>query len=170
MYLIYAWGKLPIRLKSFTEDQTLGLNSYGRASLFFVTLYIAVMLLTFPILVYRSDAVMWSTVIFSLLGLAMFLVPLFTLRRRLLDARADKLTWIRRRHSRVIESIESCGDGPLEISLVNELIAVDSIRNDLHKISGWPFNAGVVARLVTVVFVPLSLYVISTYLAHTLNI
>ena len=113
---------------------------------------------------------MWSEATFSLLGLVVFLVPLFSLRERLVDAKNEKLAWITRRHTRAIESIESCGDGPIDASLVNELIAVDRIRTDLQRISGWPFNAGVVVKLVTVVFLPLSLYVACTYLAHALNL
>jgi len=170
MYLIYKWGKLPIRLRSFVEDKTLGLNAYGRASLVFVTLYIVGMLLTFPLFVYNSDAVMWSEVIFSLLGVAMFLGPLLSLRKRLLDAKNDKLAWISKRHSRVIESIESCGEGPINAALVNELIAVDSIRNDLQRISGWPFNASVVVKLVTVVVLPLTCVLLSTCIVHFLNL
>jgi hypothetical protein len=170
MYLIYKWGKLPIRLRSFAEDKTLGLNVYGRASLVFVTMYLVAMLITFPVFIYKSEAVMWSEVIFSLLGVAIFLGPLFSLRRKLLDAKNEKLGWIRRRHSRVIESIESCGDGPINAALVNELIAVDSIRNDLQRISGWPFNANVVAKLVTVVVIPLAFVLLSTYVLHLLNL
>jgi len=170
MYLILSWGKLPIKLRSFTEDRTLGLNAYGRASLLFVTLYIAAMLLTFPVFVYNSGAVMWSQAVFSLVGLLIFLGPLLSLRKRLLEAKAERLTWIQRRHSRVIESIESSGDGPIDPALVNELIAIDSIRNDLVKISGWPFNTGVFVKLITVVALPLTLYMVSTFLARALSI
>ena len=170
MYLIYRWGKLPIKLRSFAEDKTLGLNIYGRTSLLFVTLYITAMLLTFPVFVYKDGAVMLSEAIFSLLGLAIFLVPLFNLRKRLVEAKYEKLAWIKRRHKRAIEAIESCGDGPIDTTLVNELIAVDNIRSDLQRISSWPFNAGVVVRLFTVVFVPLMLFVISMLLARALNL
>ena len=170
MYLIYKWGKLPIRLRSFAEDRTLGLNIYGRASLLFVTLCIIAMLLTFPIFVYKSEAVVWSEAAFSLLGLAIFVVPLFSLRERLVGAKKEKLAWITRRHARAIESIESCGDGPIDAVLVNELIAVDRIRTDLQHISGWPFNTGVVVRLITVVFLPLLLVLISVYLTRALNL
>jgi hypothetical protein len=170
MYLVYRWGKLPVKLKCFAEDRTLGLNIYGRASLFFVTLYIIGMLLTFPIFVYKSEAVIWSQMIFSFLGLVIFLAPLFSLRKKLKEAKGEKLAWIQKRHTRVIESIESSGDGPIDSALVNELIAVDSIRNDLQRISGWPFNAGVVAKLVTVVVLPLALVLLSNYLIHVLNV
>jgi len=170
MYLIYKWGRLPIRLKSFTEDSTLGLNAYGRASLLFVTLYIVGMLLTFPVFVYKSEAIVWSQTMFSLLGLALFLGPLFSLRRKLVEARKEKLAWISRRHRRVIESIETGGDGPIDPLLVNELLAVDNIRNDLHRISSWPFNASIVVRLITVVITPLALILFSTYLVHALGV
>jgi len=170
MYLIYKWGKLPIRLRSFAEDRTLGLNSYGRASLLFVSVYIVAMLLTFPVFVYQSEAVMWSQLMFSCLGLVLFLVPLFSLRSKLVQAKSEKLAWITRRHRRAIESIESCGDGPIDTALVNELIAVDNIRTDLQRISGWPFNAGVVIRVVTVVFLPITLLILSTILVRALNL
>ena len=49
------------------------------------------------------------------------------------------------------------------------MMAVDSIRNDLQHISGWPFNSGVIVRLVTVVILPLSLVLASTYLVRILN-
>jgi len=170
MYLIYKWGKLPIKLRSFAEDRTLGLSIYGRSSLLFVTLYIAGMLLTFPVFVYSGEAVVWSEAIFSLLGVGIFLVPLFSLRGRLVEAKNEKLAWIKRRHARAIESIERCGDGPIDTALVNELIAVDNIRTDLQRISGWPFNTGVVVRLVTVVILPLSLFVLCTFLVHAMNL
>jgi len=170
MYLIYRWGRLPIKLRSFAEDRTLGLKTYGRASLFFVTLYIMAMLLTFPIFVYKGEAVMWSQIIFSFLGLVIFVGPLFSLRRKLVEAKGEKLEWIRRRHRRVIELIESSGDGPLDTTLVNELIAIDNIRNDLLRISGWPFNTGIIVKLVSVVILPLALLVFSSFLLHTLNV
>jgi len=170
MYLVYKWGKLPIKLKSFAEDKTLGLNIYGRASLSFVTLYIAAMLLTFPVFVYESEAVIWSQAIFSLLGLGLFLVPLFTLRQRLIEAKNERFAWITKRHRRAIESIESCGDGPIDAALVNELIAVDHIKNDVQHISGWPFNAGIFVKLLSVIALPLVTYVLATSLTQILDI
>ena len=170
MYLIYMWGRLPIKLKSFTEDKMLGLNTYGRASLLFVSLYIVAMLLTFPVLVYKSEAVVLSQVVFSLLGLVLFLAPLLSLRRKLVAAKAEKLAWIQKRHSRVIGQIESAGEGPLNPALVSELMAVDSIRNDLQRISGWPFNAGIIVKLLSVVALPLVTYVLATSLMHILEL
>ena len=169
MYLIYRWGRLPIKLKSFTEDKMLGLNTYGRASLLFVSLYIVAMLLTFPVLVYKSEAVVLSQVVFSLLGLVLFLAPLLSLRRKLVVAKAEKLAWIQKRHSKVIDQIESAGEGPLNPALVSELMAVDSIRNDLQRISGWPFNSGIIVKLLSVVALPLVTYVLATTVMRILS-
>lgn len=170
MYSIYKWGRLPDRLKSFAEDPILGLKPYGSASLHFVTLYIIGVLLTFPIGVYGGDAVRISQSIFFLLGLAMFLGPLLGLRRKLLEAKHDQLDWIRRRHMRVIELVQSAGEGPLDMEVVNELVALDSIRRDAQQIRTWPFNPGILARLVTVVMLPLVLAMIATYLIHILQL
>jgi hypothetical protein len=170
MYSIYRWGRLPIKLKSFTDDPTLGLSTYGKTSLLFVTLYIVGVLLTFPILVYRGDAVAVSQVIFFSLGLGIFLTPLFGLRKKLIIAKQQKLAWIRRRHSRVMGMIESKDEGPLESSLVNELIAIDNIRRDLQQISTWPFNASVLAKMVTAVVLPLVVTLSATYLIHILQL
>jgi hypothetical protein len=170
MYMIYQWGKLPVRLKSFTEDPSLGLKPYGTASLYFVTLYVVGVLLTFPIGIYVGDGVRISQSIFFLLGLAIFLVPLLGLRRKLLEAKEERLTWIQTRHKRVIELVESSGDGPLDPELVNELTAIDSIRRDIHQIRSWPFNPGILARVVTVVMLPLVLAMIATYLIHILQL
>lgn len=170
MYSIYRWGKLPIKLKSFTEDRSLGLNPYGRASLLFVTLYVFAVLLTFPAFVYLTEAVLLSQTIFFLLGIVIFAGPLLGLRKKLVKARNEKLEWIQARHRRVMERIESSDEGPIDPSLVNELIAIDSIRKDLQQIHTWPFNAGILARLVTVVVLPLTVVILATYLVHVLSL
>jgi hypothetical protein len=170
MFSIYTWGRLPVRLKSFSEDPTLGLNPYGTASLNFVTLYVVGVLLTFPVGVYTGEAILISQSIFFLLGLVIFLGPLLGLRRRLLEAKQEKVDWIGARHKRVVELVESCGDEPLDIGIVNELLAVDSIRRDIQQIHTWPFNLGILAKLVTVVMLPLVLAMIATYLIHVLQL
>ena len=170
MYSISNWGRLPVRLKSFTEDPTLGLRPFGTASLHFVTLYVIGVLLTFPIGVYNGDAVRISQSAFFLLGLAMFLGPLSGLRSQLLHAKREKLEWIGSRHRRIMELVESTGDAPFDIGIANELIAVDSIRRDVQQINTWPFNFGILAKLVTVVMLPLVVAMIATYLIRILQL
>lgn len=170
MFSIYSMGNLPIRLKSFTEDRSLGLSVYGRASLLFVTLYVVAVLLTFPFFVYVSTAALVGQMIFFMLGLVMFAWPLLGLRGKLLKTKGEKLAWIQTRHKRAIELIESSEDGPIDPALVNELIAIDSIRRDVQQIHTWPFNPGVLVRLVTVVVVPLTVVILETYVAHLLSI
>jgi len=84
-------------------------------------------------------------------------------------AKAEKLAWIQKRHSKVIDQIESAGEGPLNPALVSELMAVDSIKNDLQRINGWPFNAGIIVKLLSVVALPLVTYVLATSLTYILG-
>jgi hypothetical protein len=170
MYCIYEWGKLPMRLKSFTEDRSLGLSPYGGASLLFVTLYLAAVVFTFPPLDYSNSTVLPGLILFFLLGTVIFAGPLLSLREKLAQTRKEKLDWIQRRHGRVIELIESSRDGPIDPLLVNELIAIDSIRKDLDRIHTWPFNAGILARLASVIGLPLVSLILATYLIHLLSL
>jgi hypothetical protein len=170
MYSIYRLGKLPMKLLPFTEDKTLGLKPYGRISLSLISLYVIAVFLTFPILVYRSEAALVSQSIFYVLGLLIFIGPLPSLRKKLLDVKQEKLAWIRERHTRVMAQIEQTGDGPLDSKLVNELIAIDKIQQDLQQIRGWPFDLGIVARLATVMIVPLGLTIFSSYLIEILRV
>jgi hypothetical protein len=169
MYCIYKWGKLPMRLKPFTEDRSLGLSAYGSASLLFMTLYLIAVLLTFPPFVYSNTTVLPGQIIFFPLGLVIFAGPLLSLREKLAETKKEKLDWIQRRHGHVIELIESSQDGPIDPALVNELIAIDSIRKDLDRIHTWPFNASILARLAGVVGLPLVSLVL-TYLLHVLSL
>ena len=87
-----------------------------------------------------------------------------------MEAKQEKLEWIGMRHRRVMEQVELTGDAPLEMGIVNELVAVDSIRRDIQQIHTWPFNQGILAKVVTVVMLPLVLAMSATYLIHILQL
>lgn len=154
MFCIYMWGKLPMKLKPFTEDRSLGLSTYGSTSLLFVTLYLGAVVFTFPPLEYSNPTILPGLVIFFLLGIVIFAGPLLSLRAKLVRTKKEKMDWIQQRHGHVIELIESVQNGPIDPILLNELIAIDSIRKDLDRIHTWPFNASILARLASVISSP----------------
>ncbi len=39
--------------------------------------------------------------------------------------------------------------------LLNELMAVDKIHRDIEQVHGWPFDTGIIARMVNVTILPL---------------
>lgn len=170
MVAIYKMGRLPLRLKVFTDDRTLGLKPFANTSLHLITIYVVAILLTFPIFLYPNFAVELSLTIFLVPGLFFFLVPLFGLHKKMSEVRAEKSALIGLRHNRVMGDVEAAGQGPLGEGLVNELLAIDAIKREIHQMHEWPFDIGTVARLTGILGAPLVATVLAAYLIHLFGV
>lgn len=177
MYAIHRAGKLPLRLKPFTEDRTLGLKPFGTASLRLASIYaVFPVTLTFIELVNIEVEIPGGiTIIFSpirltdiifsvgliLAGIVLFFLPLLSIRKRLLEAKRQELSWVTPRYTTVIAKLkEQIPKTPQEDNanqsqaLADELTMVRQIQQDIQRIQSWPFDVGVVSRLATVLVVP----------------
>ena len=163
MIAIYKMGQLPLKLRIFTDDRTLGLKPFANTSLHLITIYVVAILLTFPIFLYPNFAVELSLTIFLVPGLFFFLFPLLGLHKKMRNAREDKSTMIGLRHNRVMNEVESTGDGPLNERLVNELLAIDVIKREIHQMHEWPFDIGTIARLTGVLGAPMVAAILAAY-------
>jgi len=170
MVAIYRMGRLPLRLKVFTDDRTLGLEPFATTSLHLTTIYVVAILLTFPIFLYPSFAVELSLTIFLVPGLFFFLVPLFGLHKKMSEVRSEKSALIGLRHSRVMAEVEVAGEQLLSEGLVNELLAIDAIKREIHQIHEWPFDIGTVARLTGILGAPLVATVLAAYLIRLFGV
>ena len=170
MVAIYKMGQLPLRLKIFTEDRTLGLKPFANTSLHLTTIYVIAIILTFPLFLYPNFAVELSLTIFLVPGLFFFLVPLFGLHKKMSEVRAEKSAAIGLRHSRVMSEVEAVGEGPLSEGLVNELLAIDAIKREIHQMHDWPFDMGTVARLTGILGAPLVATVLAAYLIRLFGV
>jgi len=170
MVAIYRMGRLPLRLKMFTDDRSLGLKPFANTSLHLITIYVVAIILTFPIFLYPNFAVELSLTIFLVPGLFFFLVPLFGLHKKMSEARAEKSALIGLRHSRVMSEVEAAGEQPLAEGLVNELLAIDAIKREIHQMHDWPFDIGTVARLTGILGAPLVATVLAAYLIRLFGV
>jgi len=169
MIAIYKMGELPLKLKIFTEDRTLGLKPFANTSLHIITIYVVAILLTFPIYLYPSTAVELSLTIFLVPGLFFFLVPLFGLHKKMHKVKTEKSAMIGLRHNRVMREVEAAGEGPLNEGLVNELLAIDTIKREIHQMHDWPFDIGTIARLGGVLIAPFLAAVLAAYAIRLLG-
>ena len=106
----------------------------------------------------------WLTVIIVgliLAGVAMFFLPLLSIRKRLQEAKRQELSWVTPHYTTIIEKLkEQISKTPTEESanetktLADELTMVRQIQQDIQKIQSWPFDLGVVSRLATVLVIP----------------
>ena len=184
MLAIYRAGKLPLQLKPFTEDRTLGLKPFGTVSMRLASVYAI-----FPIIVTilqlvtinvevpggvtvglgslrASDLVILGGLI--LVGVVLFLLPLIGIHRRLQDARRQELNWITPRYTSLVQRLKDRVTRPDKFETVNEkddlaseLSVVRQIESDIHRIQTWPFDIGVITRLATVLILPPILGVIA---------
>jgi hypothetical protein len=170
MVAIYKMGRLPLRLKVFTDDRTLGLKPFANTSLHLITIYVVAIILTFPIFLYPDFAVELSLTIFLVPGLFFFLVPLFGLHKKMREVRAEKSALIGVRHNRVMSEVEAAGEGPLHEGLVSELLAIDAIKREIHQMHDWPFDIGTVVRLTGILGAPLVATVLAAYLIRLFGV
>src|SRR2546428_7130588 len=177
MYAIHQAGKLPLRLKPYTEDRTLGLKPFGPSSLRLASIYafFPVTLTFLELVTVDVDISGGITIIFSpirltdiifsagliLAGIALFFLPLLSIRRRLQQAKHEQQSWETPQYTAIITRLkEQISKMPREDSanqtqaLADELTMVRQIQQDIQKIQSWPFDLGVVSKLATVLVIP----------------
>ena len=150
---IYRMGRLPLALQPFALDRALGLRPFATASLRLGGVYYLLsVLLILPDLLSPSTpaSVFVQDFALVLFGLPLFLLPLLSLRGKLVRARAEKMAWVNAWFHRLVQRVEANGEGDLPPGLQNELLSLDKVQREVQAIRTWPFDVGIVARFVTI--------------------
>lgn len=154
MYKIFRTGRLPMKLKSFTEDRMLGLRPFGRVSLQLTGLYFGFVVIALVAEVSQVGVEIPGILLifgFTLLGLGLFFIPQMSLHGKLVRAKQEAYAWIAPQHTRVMEVVKRQGVENIEEKVLNQLGGVESIRRDIAQIHSWPFDLGIMARLGAIV-------------------
>ena len=152
-FSIYRMGKLPLRLKPFTEDKSMGLKLFGATSLRFTASYLgfAALFMAPLLLSFGNIPSLVATIAIFLFALILFTIPLISLRRKLAKAKRDELNKTSQRYTRVVRALTTNTEEPLDPRLQQELMTVRQIREDINQIQSWPFDVGSFARLSAIV-------------------
>ena len=152
MYSIHRMGRLPLRLKPYAQDRTLGLKPFATASLNSTLIYFGVVT-AIVVVVAAGGAIPLNLGLLFLglypVGLLLFFLPLRSLHGKMTEAKKETLARITPRYERAVE-IASSGAKVDEIT--NEMVAVVEIRRDIQQIHTWPFDTGIIIRLAAIVF------------------
>ena len=164
MYKIYLMGKLPLHLKPFTEDKTLGLKPFGRTSLQLSGLYfflVASSFIPFSISYDQPPLVgLVLALVFLSLGTLLFFAPLLDLRRQLLRAKTENMDWIAHRYTALVTQLKSEGSSSAEeILLTNKLASIDKLQKDIGQIRTWPFDTQILESLAAIIVTVIALVV-----------
>ena len=154
MYKIFRTGRLPMNLKSFTEDRMLGLKPFGRVTLQLTGMYFGFVVIALIAEISQVGVVVSGILLifgFILLGLGLFFVPQLSLHGKLVRAKQEAQAWVAPQHTRIMDTVRRHGVENIEERVLSQLSGVESIRRDIAQISSWPFDVGIVARLSAIV-------------------
>jgi hypothetical protein len=160
MYSISKIGGLPMTLKPYTQDRTLGLRPFASASFSFTIIYLALATLIVSLGSGGGEILLHLellTLVLYPLGLVLFLLPLWSLHRKLMDSKMAELRWLEPRATSVLQRLKAEQGMKIEPNMVYEITAIDKIERDISRIRSWPFDLGILARLLTFVILPLTL-------------
>ncbi len=117
-----------MKLQPLTKDKTLGLKPFASASLRLTAIcYVYISFQLFIDLASPGASERLTLFVFIrdtgliLLGLVLFFLPLFSLHRKLVQTKLEKMAWINDRYTKIIEKIEAKGDTPLDEIVQREL-------------------------------------------------
>ncbi len=155
MYAIYRIGKLPIKLKPYTQDKTLGTRPFAAISLRFSLIYLAIATFLSTVIIFGGALPLSVSFLVPLVfyppGFLFFLLPLFSIHRKLVDAKSQEMAWLEPRATAVLQKLKSDQGTEIDQRTVNELTAIDKIQRDISQIHTWPFDTGIVIRLAAVI-------------------
>lgn len=153
LFAVYRMGKLPLRLRDFTLDKMLGLKPFASTCLRLTGVYYLWLVIviapdlaspgTHPLILAQDLGLL-------LLGIPLFLLPLVSLRAKLVGVRSEKLSWINQRLHTTMKKVESQISEDLPPGLQNELLSIDKIQREIQGIKSWPFDLALVAKLLTI--------------------
>lgn len=163
MYAVNKMGKLPLRLRPFTEDRVLGLRPFGSVSLRLTALFLGFMAvgalpavvdpLSFGLAPAAADIFLGSWVSTLVAGaLLLFLAPLRSIRRQLKSAKSVELAWVTPMRTELLQKIKSHSAKEAQTDAVNEFNSLGKIEAEIRQIPAWPFDFSQLARLLAIVF------------------
>ena len=153
MYSIYRMGKLPLKLRPYTEDRMLGLKPFGKASLNSTVMYVGVITAFVLPMAFGGTLPLELAVGFLVLypvGFLLFLLPLLGLHSKLVAAKREELAWIGPRATSLLQKVKARGGDQFDELVAKEVAVLDVIKRDALQIHNWPFDTGILARLIAI--------------------
>jgi hypothetical protein len=154
---LYELGK-KVKLKSFNEDKMLGVRPVGSLSLSLTYTYFMglIILGLLPTILQPEASILGYMVVLStcaIVGLILFLLPQYTLHKKMVEAKGVEKELLRRELSKVVraadekDDVESVAEIKDALNRLTTVLQVDMTRNELENIPTWPFDTQIISRL-----------------------
>jgi len=155
---LYELGK-KVKLRSFNEDKMLGVRPVGSLSLSLTYTYFMglIILGLLPTILQPEASILGYMVVLStcaMVGLILFLLPQYTLHKKMVEAKGVEKELLRRELSKVVrtadeekDDVESVAEIKDALNRLTTVLQVDMTRNEVESIPTWPFDTQIISRL-----------------------
>jgi hypothetical protein len=148
---LHRLGGMPLKLKPFEIDRSLGLRKLGALAFTPLLLYAAG---TIPAVFLRGptqieDAIINIGVLFVIVVL--LFASLVRLRRQLIAAKAQHLAWAHELYALALAPVRSAASGETLGAQAAVLQAAESLERRAAVIQEWPFDEGILRGIVAIV-------------------
>jgi len=110
------------------------------------------------IIIPQSSTLLFSSllVFLILIGIAFFFLPLYTVHKRMLEAKHLEQETLRQQYINVHERLKASESSQQEVSdaldRLTNIITIDVTKAEVEAIPTWPVDAPILSRLVTLIF------------------
>lgn len=158
---VYIIGRLPLRVKTYHADPMLGLRPFGALSLSLAFAYFGAVLSMSLVHLFNPSFAPGQHVALliplAVLGVLMFFLPLNRLHKHMRQVKQREQALLRTRRAQLAESLdhdESPSSSEKEtlrdIRRLLAFMASSTMESRLASMPTWPFDLGILARLVTI--------------------
>ncbi len=159
---VHALGRNPLRMKSCYDDAMLGVRPLGSLSLQLTIVYLSVIGLGALATAFFADSVSIMLLSsFTVIGVALFFLPLTSIHRLMLQEKSREHALIRRELSNLVRKPKHQVSNSLNTTLSDledllmdfrDLLAFDLSERKVMSVPSWPFDSRILSQLALVTF------------------
>jgi hypothetical protein len=174
LYGLHLLGKKFIHLKLFYEDKMLGVKPIGSLSLSFAFIYfigITILIIMPGVFSTNSPGIMYLLylLILVLVGMALFILPLYTTHIKMVEAKRNEQEKIRKDLlTRVKSSSESSLDSNKQIKetldQLTSILNINITKDEIMSIPTWPIDTSIINRFGMVILIPIITTIVARYI------
>lgn len=157
---LHRLGSSSLKLGSFLDDRMMGARPMGNLALSLAVAYFGGVLFTALLFSTISPATLanqWPFIVFLLLGVAFFILPLNSIHTKMQVEKRRLLTEISARYPRLnpdsarARENATMADVQAELAKLTDLQEVEMLDKRISSLPTWPFDINVASKFITIV-------------------
>ncbi len=156
---LHELGREPLKLKPYYEDNLLGTRPLGSLSLtlalaYFVGLGLGIFSVSFALTLSQQRTLILGILFsFLFLGVALFVLPLRSVHRRMIQVKRREQLLLRNQFSETFRAFTNPGPEDMRQILIRmaNMHAFEATEKKVASIATWPFDTAILGRLTAII-------------------